>query len=491
MTNKPFMTFLLALVFSMTMTPMTARADGFVPDVNGDGEVNIADLNAVIDFILKGETVTPIDLNKTYLSARDFGAVGDGETDDTEALEALFEAAFLLKKAVFFDPGTYLIRRSLLLRTGMEIYGEDATLKKRSAVTTTLAEPAVKGQTYLDVVSANGFNLGDQFCIADPGGANRCTYGIITGIEGNRISFTNIISDQQSNFPGCVRDYDSGKVSASFSLLRSWSTRFECDGVFIHDLTLDGNRKTNEPYIWANSCIHMDSYYPGGYTGSSGIEYRNIQRDLMVRNVTIKNSPCDGISDQGEGGLIVRDCVIENSAAHGVHFGTIYSSSVIANNTMIGNGSFGSGVFFCQEVNDVVVANNTIENFSHGCSDEEFGTAARNVTIRNNVFKDIKGHVFNFMKAMSGFHGGGFLISNNQIFNLKSFLFSGLYLDNVILSNNEVKSVASQTSRIISITQSRNVVIAGNKVPSSVSCDEPVNATETVNLIQDANSWNN
>ena len=41
MTNKPFMTFLLALVFSMTMTPMTARADGFVPDVNGDGEVRL------------------------------------------------------------------------------------------------------------------------------------------------------------------------------------------------------------------------------------------------------------------------------------------------------------------------------------------------------------------------------------------------------------------------------------------------------------------
>ena len=235
----------------------------------------------------------------------------------------------------------------------------------------------------------------------------------------------------------------------------------------------------------------MDSYYPGGYTGASGMEYRNIQRDMKVLNVTIKNSPCDGISDQGEGGLIVRDCVIENSAVHGIHLGTKYSSSIIANNTLTGNGSNGSGVFFCQEVNDVVVANNTIENFSHGCSDEENGTAARNVTIRNNVFKNINGFVFNFVKATSGFHGGGFLISNNQIHNLKSFLFSGLYLDNVILADNVVNSVASQPSKLISITRSRDVVIAGNKVLSSMSWDVPVDATETVNIIQDANTWNN
>lgn len=487
-------TLFFGLLPMMAMWPSAATASSTIyVDVNGDGEVNIADVNVLIDYILTGESASPIDMNKNYLSARDFGAVGDGETDDTDALESLFETAFLLKKAVFFDPGTYLIRRSLLLRSGMEVFGEDATIKKRSAVTTTLTEPAVVGQTYVDVTSADGFNVGDQFYIHDNNGANRCTYAIVTGIEGNRINFTNIISDQQSNYPGCIFAYDTGtKVSTSFALLRSWSTRFDCDGVYIHDLTLDGNRKSKEPTQWSNSCIHLDSYYPGGYTGSStGIEYRNVQRDMVIRNVVIKNSPCDAISDQGAGGLIVRDCVIENPAVHGVHMGTIFNAAVISDNTMTGSGITGAGVFFCQEVSNVIVDNNTISSFNHGCSDEENGTAARYVTIRNNVFKDIYGYVFDFLKAMGGYHGYGLQVSDNQIVNLKSMLFSGRYLDNVIISGNTVTSVAQQPSRLMRVSDSRNVVIAGNTVPASASWDDPLNLNESVNVIQDSNSWNN
>ena len=481
----------LVMALSMFAAPMNANVRGIYADVNGDREVNIADINAVVDFILSGNEGHVVDLSLSYLSASDFGAVGDGETDDTEALENLFQAAFMLKKHVYFNPGTYLIRRSLLLRSGMEIYGEDATIKKPTAVTTTLAEPAIVDQTYLDVKSASGFNVGDQIVIVDPGlTANKCTYGIITEIDENRISFTNIFSDQQPAFPGCITEYDAGvKVSSSFALLRSWSTRFECDGVYIHDLTLDGNRKSSEPRVWSNSCIHMDSYYPGGYTGSTGIEYRKIQRDMTVRDVNINNSPCDAISDQGEGGLTVRDCVIQNSAMHGVHMGTKFNGAVIAGNKMTGNGSAGSGVFFCQEVYDVIVNDNTITSFNHGCSDEEFGTAGRFITIRSNIFRDIKGYVFDFLKAQTSYRGSGLQISNNYIYNLKSAVFSGDYLDNVIISSNIVSSVESTPSSFVKISDSRNVIISGNKLPDGVEVSTPVNANNTLNLIEKYNSW--
>ncbi|MBQ6079393.1 MAG: right-handed parallel beta-helix repeat-containing protein [Muribaculaceae bacterium] len=488
--NRYFFAAFFAIIAFMAPSTMDAATKLHV-DVNGDGEVNIADINAVVDYILYGHGGPIVDEDQNYLSAKDYGAVGDGETDDTEALEALFNDAFNMKKAVFFDPGTYIIRRSLLLRTGMEIYGEDATLKKRDAVTTTLDEPTVKDQTYIEVKSAEGFNVGDQFFIADPAGANQCTYCIVTAVEGNRISFYNIISDHQSNFPGCIKNYDSGlKVSTSFALLRSWSTRYECDGVFIHDLTLDGNRNSSEAREWSNSCIHIDSYYPGGYTGNTGIDYRQVQRDLQVRNVVIKNSPCDAISDQGEGGLIVRDCVIQNSAMHGVHVGTKYNAAVIANNTMTGNGSVGSGVFFCQEVYNVIVDNNKITSFNHGCSDEEFGTAARYVTIRNNEFQSIKSYVFDFLKARSNFHCTGLQISNNRINNLKAPLFSGDYLDNVILSDNVISSVTTTPSSLIKMEDSKNIIIYGNKLPAGVEIAEPIAATDTENLIENSNSWN-
>ena len=488
--NKRFLSTIFIIAALIVPMNLNAASRGTV-DVNGDGELNISDVSALIDLLLNGQNTVPVVEEKDFLSAKDYGAVGDGLADDTEALEKLFADAFAMKKAVFFDPGTYLIRRSLLLRSGMEIYGDNATLKKRTAVTTTLVEAPMVDQTYIDVASAEGFEVGDQFYIASSDNtANSCTYCIVTAVDGNRISFYNIISDCQPGFPGCIKDYDAGlKVSTSFSLLRSWSTRYECDGVYIHDLTLDGSRKSSEPRIWSNSCIHMESYYPGGYTGSLGIEYRNIQRDMTVRNVVIKNSPCDAISDQGEGGLVVRNCTIQNAAMHGVHVGTKYNGAIVADNTMTGNGTNGSGVFFCQEVYNLIVDNNKITSFNHGCSDEEFGTAARYITIRNNEFKSIRGYVFDFKKATSGYHGTGLQISNNHIIDLKNMVFSGDFLDNVILSNNVVSSVVTAPTNLVKVTDSKNVIIYGNQVPGDVEISQPIDATNTVNLIENTNSW--
>ena len=536
---------ILTLVLSVLIMPISVLANKVLVHENGSDEKIIVKEHALIDSIVIDKSVMSIDLSNRFLSAKDFGAVGDGETDDTDALEDLFEMAFLLKKAVYFEPGTYIICRSLLLRSGMEIYGKDATVKKKEAMVATLAESTERGQTYIVLSDVGGLKVGDQFVIADRGGANKSTYGIVTDINGNRVAFTNILNNHQNNLQGCIKAYDVGtRVSNSFALLRSWSSLYECDGVLIHDITLDGCRRIGEPMVWANSCIHLDSYYPRSInshgnsliTGvlsffglfdqipikllfmsdlmkklcsvsdtiyrlsslfnidiifNSSNEYRNIQRGLIVKNVIIRNSPCDGISDQGEGGLVVRDCIIENPACHGVHMGTKFSTAIIDSNILTGNGSCGAGVFFCQDVKDVLVANNLISYFYHGCSDEEYGTAARNVTIKNNEFNHINDYVFDFMGPTKYFHGSGLHISDNKVFNLNSLLFSGIYLDNVVISDNKVKSVVTQTSNLIRVTKSQDVVITGNIVPSSATWDKTVNATKTDDLILEHNSWNN
>lgn len=485
-------TSVLLVLAAMSFLPAHSQSQSYswMTDVNGDGRVDVADVTALIQIVLNGESGITINPSQSYLSAKEFGALGDGVTDDTEALENLFQAAFDCKKAVFFDPGTYLIRRSLTLRTGMEVYGDNATITKKKAVTTSLTSAAAQHQTYVDVESVDGFNVGDQFFICGDAGANYCTYGIITAIEGNRISFYNIIRDAQPNFPGCVCVYGVGtSVSTSFALLRSWSPRYDCDGVFIHDLTLDGNRSADEPKSWANSCIHMDSYNSGGYTGSTGIEYRKIQRNMIARKLVIKNSPHDGISDQGEGGLIVTDCIIYNSAMHGIHLGTIYANALISNNAMQGNSTIGSGIFCCQEVSNVIVDSNWISTFNHGCSDIEFGTCGKFITIRNNIFQNITSNVFDFQKATEENRGGGLVISDNKIEYLKSVIFRGNYLDNVILSNNEVVSVVASPSNLIIVDNCDAVVVTGNRA-SDASVSQPINSTNTTNLVQSGNSWN-
>lgn len=477
---------------AILLLPQQLKAQDWFGDVDLDGKVNIGDVTSLIDHLLANDPFTPFNPYETRLTAKEYGAVGDGVTDDTQALENLFDAAYRMHKAVFFEPGTYLIRRALTLRTGMEIYGDNATIKKREAVTTSLTQAASKHQTYIDVADANGFNVGDMFVIIEPNYANECTFGIVTSIEGNRINFSNVISDIQSKFPGCVRNYVSGRqVTTSFALLRSWSPRFDCDGVYIHDITLDGNRNSSEPKVWSNSCIHLDAYYPpSGYTGNTGIEYRHIQRNLTVNNVTIKNSPHDGVSDQGQGGLHVSNCTIENPAMHGVHMGTRYSGGVITGNKMTGNSASGAGVFLCQNVVNVIVENNEISSFNHGVSDEEFATCGKYTIVRNNVFKNITSYVFDFLKASATSRGGGHIITDNSIEGLKAMMFSGKYLDYVTIANNTVSSVTTAPTAIVSITNSDNVVISGNNLPSGTTIAQPVRSTDTTNLLDNGNSWN-
>ncbi|KAJ7261315.1 exo-beta-1,3-glucanase [Mycena haematopus] len=58
-----------------------------------------------------------------FVSVRDQGAKGDGKTDDTAALQAIF-AAYAGCKIIFFDAGTYVVTSTLQVPAGTQIVGE-------------------------------------------------------------------------------------------------------------------------------------------------------------------------------------------------------------------------------------------------------------------------------------------------------------------------------------------------------------------------------
>ena len=136
----------LATLAILKLLPQQLKAQDWFGDVDLDGKVNIGDVTSLIDHPLANDPFTPFNPYETRpMQASGYGAVGDGVTDDTQALENLFDARHRMHKAAFFEPGTYLIRRALTLRNfGMEIYGDNATIKKREAVTTSLTQAASK-----------------------------------------------------------------------------------------------------------------------------------------------------------------------------------------------------------------------------------------------------------------------------------------------------------------------------------------------------------
>ncbi len=82
------------------------------------------------------------------VSVKDFGAVGDGVTDDTAAIQAAMDAVKLSRKSLFIPSGTYLISDTLTYTTpnemlhndpknGVHIFGEQGTIIKAAAGWTT------------------------------------------------------------------------------------------------------------------------------------------------------------------------------------------------------------------------------------------------------------------------------------------------------------------------------------------------------------------
>ncbi|MBR5726597.1 MAG: right-handed parallel beta-helix repeat-containing protein [Muribaculaceae bacterium] len=486
----------LWLLSLLLMAPTQASAKVIFVDTNGDGIVNITDVTFLINYLLEGSSA--VNGTGDYLSARDYGAVGDGETDDTAALETLFADAAELQKAAYIPAGTYMIRRPLKIKSGMEIYGDgvNSVIKKYRAYWHKIVSATSKGQTVIPLDGIDGYHVGDHCYVTSTASttsaaARHCSFGEITAID----SINKTVTFKSAYHAGAPETYADGLVKAhakgcylstSFPIMRSWSFMDECIGVYIHDICLDGNRQTDEPMEWTNACVHFDAYG----SAMEGIAYNHHSYNHVIERCKLINSSFDAVSDQGEGRLFVNNCVITNSAMHGVHMGTTFANAVISNNTMTGNGTRGAGVFFCQDVTNVVIDNNQISSFNHGCSDEEYGTRAQYTIIRNNVFNNITSYVFDFLKATTSVRGGGLQISNNNIKNLKAPLFNGRYLDDVILSNNKVTSVSSAPSNMVTVTNSSNVIIVGNTLPSGSSVSDPVDSTGTTNLVQASNSWN-
>lgn len=510
-------------LLASSMLWLDAGAQGTYADVNGDGRADISDVTSLIDFLLKNDgSAGHAGLNRGFVKVTDYGAVGDGVTDDTEALERAFAYAGENQVAVYFPAGIYMIRRPLTLMSGMEIYGDgyNSIIRKFPAAWHKLTD-AISTGVYnndedhtitLKVDGISGYHVGDHCFISyssnpfQPANtrARYCSYGEIAeinqtpiqegGLTKYEVKFKSAFDSQKH---GVVYPHPVGAVlSTSFPLLRSWAFKDECINVYIHDLCLDGNRQTDgptyngvnyEPMEWANGCIHFDAY---GTSKVNGISYNNHSYNHIVQRCKIINSSYDGVSDQGEGGLYVKNCVLENNAMHGVHMGTIFAEAIISGNTMTGNGQRGAGVFFCQEVTNVIIDNNTITSFHHGCSDEEYASVGKFNIIRNNTFRNITSYVFDFLKSTAASRGGGLLITGNKIQGLNETMFAGNYLNDVILTYNTIESVTKVPSTLIRTNGSNGVIIMGNTLPSGTSISTPVTANNATNLVNASNSWN-
>ena len=117
-------------------------------------------------------------MSSATLNAKDYGAVGDGITDDTAALQAWINDCLVQKIPGYLDSGTYLITSSLSVTGTITIRGAGRNMS-------TLAP--VVGITAISVVTPNLQPVDfSKFSVTYPSAASTGTAGIkVSGTTGN------------------------------------------------------------------------------------------------------------------------------------------------------------------------------------------------------------------------------------------------------------------------------------------------------------------
>jgi len=122
------------------------------------------------------------------VSVKDFGAVGDGVTDDTAAIQA----AFATGNSVFFPAGTYIVSGILSPLANTTVYGDNSTVKAATGSSATYIFKTAKDEDYVTIrdltidgngVLLRGIGLLSSYCLVSNCLVKNCDYGI--AISGN------------------------------------------------------------------------------------------------------------------------------------------------------------------------------------------------------------------------------------------------------------------------------------------------------------------
>ena len=354
--------------------------------------------DARLSFLASGTGATTRTLQnklRDFASVKDFGAVGDGSTNDTAAIQAALSSG---NKAIFFPSGTYMASGLSITGTDMILFGP-GTIKLRSSA----------NYPILTATSAHRLHIAD---ITFDG--NRTNAG--TGTFAVQLTTTNDATLEcvsYSNTKGALKIFQSpntlvhGQRSYDFTEtqveINDLSHRTIVANSFFDD---NGNMPQAIHVIdcEAQSADLLECIITGCVVQSVGtsVQFTNpyVKRCVVQGNILRNNST------SGQGNCIKMDntgvgCVVDGNYLFFTNYGIIDASTtttvVYQNNVLTFNPvATGTGNGFNIDSPAIAINNTVTGGLNDGYS---FGSNASNCVVSNNIAKDCARDGFNVENA--------------------------------------------------------------------------------------------
>jgi hypothetical protein len=225
-----------AYIFNPTERTLAAAGDGFscprltttgrtaLPLTTGDKGMMVYDTTLTTLCIWNGTAWEFVgdQSNLGFLSVKDFGAKGDGATDDTAAIQAAINAAGVSGGNVCFPSGTYIVTATLTVTEGVRIIGI-AAAKQTTPTSSTSNQVFIVHDfngTFINVVSGTtDQNENSGFGITDISLVQRNGNG--TGASGTAVNIVATSETQRANwivFNNVNIETESGKNDWNYGI---------------------------------------------------------------------------------------------------------------------------------------------------------------------------------------------------------------------------------------------------------------------------------
>ena len=392
-----------------------------------------------------------------FISVKDFGATGDGVTDDTAAIQAAINSTSTFKQRLFIPAGTY-ISRQLNVKTDTYLFGV-GTIKRKDATTGFLVLAS----------GVNNFTIRGIRFDANKIGAPSSSFAVFARSSCYRFRFEGITVSNSKLNGIAIRDNADGATGTQSYINNCTVSGSGLYGIEVQDsknVTVSNNSVATSGQdgivIYGTSTAATDAITVSNNhvtgSGESGIIAPYIYPTsnfgvarIQIINNKVKNSGQNGIVIQSDGGVCSGNVSFSNGTTIS-HQGILVNGNylTIDGNTSSSNAGVGIDVGDGEQIS---ITSNIVHD--NGIIGIEINSA-QGCVVDSNIVRN------NFINTSSGAGAtqkAGILIQEGSQFT------GGTY--DIIVSNNSVQGGPDQNYGIALLVNTGRTSITNNSVSYS------------------------